>query len=175
MPALIYALRSCKEQIHSAVVLTNKNSAGWLSDPLNNYLGRRGTIFIAAIFSLLAPIGSACTQHWGELVACRILLGIGMGLKEVTVPVFSAEIAPTVIRGGLVMSWQLWTAFGILLGVSANLAVKDVGRIAWRLQLGSAFIPAGTSMSRWTSTSVADFSQCHWFSVSGSVQSHLVG
>jgi len=41
-----------------------------------------------------------------------MLLGIGMGLKEVTVPVFSAENAPAIIRGGLVMSWQLWTAFG---------------------------------------------------------------
>jgi MFS family permease len=65
-----------------------------------------------------------------------------MGLKEVTVPVFSAEVAPTVIRGGLVMSWQVWTAFGIMLGPSANLAVKDTGAIAWRLQLASAFIPA---------------------------------
>jgi MFS family permease len=54
------------------------NSAGWISDPINNWVGRRGTIFIGAIFSLLAPIGSATTQHWGELVACRILLGIGM-------------------------------------------------------------------------------------------------
>ncbi|TKA78770.1 hypothetical protein B0A55_04126 [Friedmanniomyces simplex] len=85
--------------------------AGWISDPVNNYLGRRGTIFLGATFSLLAPIGSACTQRWGELVACRILLGIGMGLKEVTVPVFSAETAPTMIRGGLVMSWQLCDGF----------------------------------------------------------------
>jgi MFS family permease len=76
------------------------------------------------------------------IVILGILLGIGMGLKEVTVPVFSAENAPTNIRGGLVMSWQLWTAFGIFLGYSANLAVYQVGAIAWRLQLGSAFIPA---------------------------------
>jgi MFS family permease len=81
-------------------------------------------------------------QTWGQIVACRILLGAGMGLKEVTVPVFSAENAPTVIRGGLVMSWQLWTAFGIFLGTCANLAVVHTGAIAWRLQLGSAFIPA---------------------------------
>lgn len=40
------------------------------------------------------------------------------------------------------MSWQMWTAFGIFLGFCANLAVYDVGAIAWRLQLGSAFIPA---------------------------------
>jgi MFS family permease len=99
-------------------------------------------IFIGAIFSLLSPIGSAFCQTWGQLVTCRILLGAGMGLKEVTVPVFSAENSPTVIRGGLVMSWQLWTAFGIFLGTCANLAVVNVGSITWRLQLGSAFIPA---------------------------------
>ena len=40
------------------------------------------------------------------------------------------------------MSWQVWTAFGIFLGTCANLAVVNVGKIAWRLQLGSAFIPA---------------------------------
>ncbi|KAF1969772.1 sugar transporter [Bimuria novae-zelandiae CBS 107.79] len=114
----------------------------WISDPINDLLGRRGTIFIAAIFSVLAPIGSGLTQSWGQLAACRVLLGIGMGLKEVTVPVFSAENVPANVRGGLVMSWQIWTAFGIFLGTVANLVVMDVGRIAWRLQLGSAFIPA---------------------------------
>ncbi|KAJ4293441.1 hypothetical protein N0V90_008724 [Kalmusia sp. IMI 367209] len=114
----------------------------WISDPINDLIGRRGTIFIAAIFSVLAPIGSGLTQHWGQLAACRVLLGIGMGLKEVTVPVFSAENVPANVRGGLVMSWQIWTAFGIFLGTVANLVVMNVGRIAWRLQLGSAFIPA---------------------------------
>ncbi|KAJ5104495.1 Major facilitator superfamily domain general substrate transporter [Penicillium alfredii] len=109
--------------------------AGWLSDPINHIIGRKGTIFITAIFSLLAPIGSGFIQRWGELVACRVLLGIGMGLKEVTVPVFSAETAPTFIRGGLVMSWQLWTDFGILLGYSANLVATNTGDISWRLQL----------------------------------------
>ncbi|PGH17598.1 hypothetical protein AJ80_04777 [Polytolypa hystricis UAMH7299] len=114
----------------------------WLSDPINDLIGRRGCIFVAAVFSLLAPIGSALCQNWHQLIICRILLGIGMGLKEVTVPVFSAENAPTNIRGGLVMSWQVWTAFGIFLATAANLAVVNTGQIAWRLQLGSAFIPA---------------------------------
>ncbi|KAF2260609.1 MFS transporter [Lojkania enalia] len=116
--------------------------AGWISDPVNDLIGRRGTIFVAAIFSLLAPLGSGLTQTWGQLVACRVLLGIGMGLKEVTVPVFSAENCPANVRGGLVMSWQVWTAFGIFLGTCANLAVMNTGAISWRLQLGSAFIPA---------------------------------
>ncbi|QGI86816.1 hypothetical protein CEK25_013545 [Fusarium fujikuroi] len=32
--------------------------------------------------------------------------------------------------------------FGIFLGFCANVIVKDTGRISWRLQLGSAFIPS---------------------------------
>ncbi|KAL8692978.1 MAG: hypothetical protein Q9218_002095 [Villophora microphyllina] len=114
----------------------------WMSDPLNYYIGRRGTIFFSAIFCLFSVIGSAFTQNWWQLFITRILLGIGMGAKASTVPIYAAENCPAVIRGGLVMSWQMWTAFGIFLGFCANLAVYDVGRIAWRLQLGSAFIPA---------------------------------
>ena len=82
-----------------------RHSAAWISDPLNHWLGRRAVIFIGAWFALLAPIGSGFVQSYGQFIATRILLGIGMGLKEVTVPVFSAEVAPTAIRGGLVMTW----------------------------------------------------------------------
>ncbi|UPL03409.1 hypothetical protein LCI18_014343 [Fusarium solani-melongenae] len=120
--------------------------AGWISDPLNDWMGRRGVIFVAAIFSLLAPFGMAVSQTWGQLAA-------------LTVPVFSAENSPAIIRGGLVMSWQIWTAFGasltgneaepeltrfegIFLGTCSNLAVGKTGDISWRLQFGSAFIPA---------------------------------
>lgn len=92
-------------------------------------------------------------------------MGIGIGAKNATVPIYSAEMAPHRIRGALVMFWQLWvvvgklihlgpsqgahfpmvpllTSAGIFLGFLANIIVKDVGKIAWRLQFGSAFIPS---------------------------------
>ncbi|CAG8957497.1 hypothetical protein HYFRA_00011479 [Hymenoscyphus fraxineus] len=114
----------------------------WLSDPLNSYFGRRGTIFVTGHICLWTVVGSAFTQTWEQLLICRILLGLGMGAKASTVPIFAAENSPAAIRGALVMSWQLWTAFGMFLGFCANLAVLRTGDIAWRLQLGSAFIPA---------------------------------
>ena len=49
---------------------------------------------------------------------CVLVLGLGMGAKGSTVPIFAAENSPASIRGALVMSWQLWTAFGIFLGKS---------------------------------------------------------
>ena len=128
--------------INAAPYIASAFIGCWMSDPLNNYLGRRGTIFISAMFCCLSVIGSALTQNWYQLFVTRLLLGIGMGSKASTVPIFCAENAPASVRGGLVMCWQMWTAFGIFLGFCANLAVKDTGAISWRLQLGSAFIPA---------------------------------
>ncbi|KAF8339671.1 uncharacterized protein EI90DRAFT_3279266 [Cantharellus anzutake] len=114
----------------------------WLTDPLNNLLGRRGTIFFCGIFCVFAVLGQGFCHTWPQLLVCRLLLGLGMGPKATTVPVFAAENTPAAVRGGLVMSWQLWTAFGIFLGFCANLALYRVGKIAWRLQIGSAFLPA---------------------------------
>lgn len=114
----------------------------WMSDPLNFHFGRRATIFISAIFCLFSVIGSGLSQTWEQLLVTRILMGMGMGCKASTVPVYAAENCPASIRGALVMSWQMWTAFGIFLGFCANLAVYNTGDISWRLQLGSAFIPA---------------------------------
>ncbi|KAH8773472.1 hypothetical protein F5883DRAFT_627955 [Diaporthe sp. PMI_573] len=99
-------------------------------------------IFIAANFCFWAVIGSACAQTWQQLLLCRLLVGIGMGVNGSSVPIFAAENSPAAIRGALVMSWQLWTAFGICLGTCANLVVGRTGSISWRLQFGSALIPA---------------------------------
>ncbi|RDA93190.1 hypothetical protein CP533_3194 [Ophiocordyceps camponoti-saundersi (nom. inval.)] len=114
----------------------------WLSDPINNYFGRRGTIFLAGNFCLWPVIACAFCDTWLQLLGCRLLLGVGMGTKASTVPIFAAENSPAPIRGALVMSWQLWTAFGIFLGTCANLIGLKISPSAWRYQLGSAFIPA---------------------------------
>lgn len=70
----------------------------WLSDPINYYIGRRGTIFVSAIFLILTPIGGAVSQNWQQLFITRLLMGIGMGLKGSCVPIFAAENSPAAIR-----------------------------------------------------------------------------
>ncbi|KAH8164555.1 hypothetical protein CIB48_g3693 [Xylaria polymorpha] len=113
----------------------------WLSDPFNNWIGRRGTIFLAAHFCIWPVIGSAFSHTYAQQISNRLLMGIGMGLKASTVPIFAAENSPAAVRGALVMSWQMWTAFGIFLGTAINLAVYNSPN-NWRLMLGAPFIPA---------------------------------
>ncbi|ROT38159.1 polyol transporter 5 [Sodiomyces alkalinus F11] len=113
----------------------------WLADPLNYYFGRRGVIWFSAHFCIWPLIGSAFAQTWGQQLACRLLMGIGMGVKAATVPIYAAENSPASVRGALVMSWQMWTAFGIMLGTAVNLGLYNVQH-NWRLMLGAPFLPA---------------------------------
>ncbi|CAI7588704.1 unnamed protein product [Penicillium glandicola] len=128
--------------VNSIIFLTAGLIGAWIVDPLNYYLGRRGEIFLTALCLTATPIGSAFAQSWEGLFAARFVMGIGIGAKNATVPIYSAEMAPARTRGALVMFWQLWVVVGIFLGFAANVIVKDVPRISWRLQLGSAFIPS---------------------------------
>ncbi|GAA6016986.1 hypothetical protein JCM11491_006120 [Sporobolomyces phaffii] len=126
----------------------------WLTAPLNNWLGRRGTIFLTATLSALTCIWMACVNSWQHLFAARFVLGLGLGPKSATVPVYGAETAPPLIRGALVMQWQVWTAFGIMLGTVSSLAfygVPDSSGIVglnWRIMLGSAAFPAFLVMAQ---------------------------
>ncbi|KAF2677989.1 putative transporter [Lentithecium fluviatile CBS 122367] len=128
--------------VNAIIFLTAGLIGAFIVDPLNKYFGRRGEIFITACVLTATPIWSGFAKSWQELFAARFVMGIGIGAKNATVPIFSAEMAPARIRGALVMFWQLWVVAGIFLGFCANVIVKDTGRIAWRLQLGSAFIPS---------------------------------
>ncbi|KAF2800268.1 MFS transporter [Melanomma pulvis-pyrius CBS 109.77] len=128
--------------INAIIFLTAGLIGAFIVDPLNHYFGRRGEIFITACCLTATPIGSAFAKSWEGLFAARFVMGIGIGAKNATVPIYSAEMAPARIRGALVMFWQLWVVAGIFLGFCANVIVKDTGDISWRLQLGSAFIPS---------------------------------
>ncbi|KAK1776985.1 hypothetical protein QBC45DRAFT_452751 [Copromyces sp. CBS 386.78] len=120
----------------------------WLTDPMNKKFGRRGTIFISCIISAVACFHQAFTNTWWHMFIARFYLGLGIGPKSATTPIFAAECSPPKLRGALVMQWQMWTAFGIMVGYIADLAfyfVPDHGismGLNWRLMMGSAMIPA---------------------------------
>ena len=114
---------------------------------LNRLLGRRGAIFVAGVFSFVTCIWQSVTNSWPHLFVARFFLGFGLGPKSATVPVYSAECAPPLIRGALVMMFQTWTAFGIMFGYVMNFAFRNVPDPAgirglnWRLMLGSVSVP----------------------------------
>ncbi|MCJ1355824.1 MAG: hypothetical protein MMC33_005816 [Icmadophila ericetorum] len=100
--------------VNASTYLTAALLGCWLSDPLNEHVyGRKGALFVAGIFSFASVIGAAYTTNWRLLLACRILLGLGMGAKVSVVAVYMSEAAPTIIRGRVVVLWQTFVAFDL--------------------------------------------------------------
>jgi MFS family permease len=83
----------------------------WLTEPMNKLFARRGTIFISCLIAAIASIWEGVANSWVNLFIARFVLGFGIGPKSSTVPVYSAECAPALIRGALVMQWQMWSKF----------------------------------------------------------------
>ncbi|KAH7908396.1 hypothetical protein BJ138DRAFT_1115892 [Hygrophoropsis aurantiaca] len=133
--------------VNSAPYLCCAVVSCWLTHPLNQWLGRKKTIFLTCLISFVTCIWSGLTNTWWHLFIARFFLGFGIGPKSATVPVYAAECSPAPIRGALVMMWQMWTAFGIMLGDLIDLCFYFIPDrpgatgLNWRLMLGSAGIP----------------------------------
>lgn len=100
-----------------------------LTGPLNHWFGRKKTIIITCLISFASCLGQAFARNWKDLFVCRLLLGLGVGPKSATIPIYAAESVTEQIRGALVMQWQLWTAFGIILGLISTYVFQSSVRI----------------------------------------------
>lgn len=64
--------------INSAPALFGLCTA-WAADPVNNLIGRRGTIFATGLFVIFPVLAQAFTHNWWSLLICRACMGFGMG------------------------------------------------------------------------------------------------
>ncbi|KAH3902557.1 related to arabinose-proton symporter [Saccharomycodes ludwigii] len=136
--------------INGAPYLCCAGISCWLTDWLNNKLGRKKVIFITCAISAITCFlqGFSPTNSWVYLFVVRFFLGFGIGPKSATTSVYLAECSTKRLRGVISMNWQTFTAFGIMWGYAFSLIFYKVGDngvnggLNWRLMLGSAMLPA---------------------------------
>lgn len=96
--------------------------AGMLSD----YLGRKKTMLIAAVLFSVSAIGCCLCAGFNDLVAYRIIGGVGIGVVSIVSPIYISEISPARIRGTMVSLYQLAVTMGLLLAYLVNFVIlKD--------------------------------------------------
>ncbi|KAL6843084.1 hypothetical protein ACP4OV_026797 [Aristida adscensionis] len=105
--------------------------------------GRKWSMFCGGVTFLAGSALNGAATDLAMLIMGRIMLGVGVGFANQSVPLYLSEMAPARLRGMLNIGFQLMTTIGIL---AANLinywTAGFAGGWGWRVGLGLASVPA---------------------------------
>ena len=124
---------------------------------LGDRFGRKPAMTVSAILFSVSMIGCAFCNSFPELVAYRIIGGMGIGVASIICPLYISEIAVPERRGLLVSLYQLAITIGIVAAYMVNnqlLIFANSGAVlsgasekifideCWRGMLGMGVIPS---------------------------------
>lgn len=116
-----------------------------LVGPLVNKIGRKGTLLLNNIFSIVPAIlmgTSVLAKSFEIIIACRLIIGICAGLCSNVVPMYLGEMSPKNLRGGIGVMPQLLITVGILIAQIFGIRFILGNTKGWPILLALTGIPA---------------------------------
>ena len=111
-----------------------------VSSKISDMIGRRAGIVSASILFTIGTTIVALAMNIHAVILGRLLIGLGVGLSAVIVPMYLSEVSPPRIRGAVVFLFQLAITVGLMSAFIANhLFASTAG---WRLMFAVAIIPS---------------------------------
>ncbi|KAK7535774.1 general substrate transporter [Phyllosticta citribraziliensis] len=113
--------------------------------PLNDYLGRKPVFLIASAMIVAGVILQVTTvSNRDHITGGRAVLGFGVGAFSSTSPLYIAEVAPSSIRGPLLMCWQLTLSVAQILAAAINRGMEsNKTPTAYRVPIGFQLVFPG--------------------------------
>jgi sugar porter (SP) family MFS transporter len=105
-----------------------------------DYYGRRMMLFISALAFIAGSLFSALSLNPAMLIVSRIIVGMAIGIASYTAPLYISEIAPTNIRGSLIIWNTIAITVGIIIAYCVDFLFAPLG--LWRWMFGVGIIPA---------------------------------
>ncbi|KAI0466565.1 putative sugar transporter [Xylaria cf. heliscus] len=98
--------------------------------------GRKPVIFTGALVSLVGEILEASSFELTQLIAGRVILGVGVGILSGVVPTWLSELSSSKHRGKQVVLTGLFLTLGYVLQAWINLGFFfTAGAITWRVPI----------------------------------------
>uniref|UniRef100_A0A8C6YCM2 Proton myo-inositol cotransporter n=1 Tax=Naja naja TaxID=35670 RepID=A0A8C6YCM2_NAJNA len=116
--------------------------AALLGGALNGWWGRRACILLASLIFTAGAVLLAAAPDKETLLGGRLVVGLGIGIASMTVPVYIAEVAPPHLRGRLVTINTLFITGGQFFASVVDGAFSYLPKGGWRYMLGLSAVPA---------------------------------
>ncbi|RDI40996.1 sugar porter family MFS transporter [Aquicella lusitana] len=111
-----------------------------LAGPVGDRYGRRFLILLSSVIFMLGVCLILLAHSFLMMLYARLLLGVGVGVVAVAVPLYVAEIVPAQDRGKYMTFFQLLLTFGIVLAYVVDLIFTSTGN--WRAMFAVVLVPA---------------------------------
>lgn len=117
--------------------------ASFFASATTRIFGRKVSMVSGGCVFLVGALLNGAAQNIAMLIIGRLLLGVGIGYANQSVPVYLSEMAPAKVRGALNIGFQFAITIGIVVANIVNLATAQMkGGNGWRISLGLAAVPA---------------------------------
>ncbi|XP_010522016.1 PREDICTED: sugar transport protein 11-like isoform X2 [Tarenaya hassleriana] len=117
--------------------------ASFLASTVTRVFGRKHSMFIGGLAFLAGSLLNGFAVNVKMLIIGRLMLGVGVGFANQSVPVYLSEMAPAQIRGALNIGFQMAITIGIFVANLVNIGTPKLKHVAgWRVSLGLAGVPA---------------------------------
>ncbi|ORZ08710.1 and other transporter-domain-containing protein [Absidia repens] len=114
---------------------------GFFAGLLSDRFGRKYLVLFASVVFIVGALLLGLARNLTCLLIGRLVVGLGVGVASMIVPVYISEIAPKNIRGRLTTLNTLVITFGQVIAYVINIAFSNVDE-GWRYMFGIAGIPA---------------------------------
>ncbi len=123
----------------------------YIAGRLADRVGRVRVMILAALLFLISAIGSGLSIGEWDLIAWRVVGGLGVGAASVIAPAYIAEVSPASIRGRMGSLQQLAIVSGIFVALLSDYFFATVaggsgeplwGLTAWRWMFIAEVVPA---------------------------------
>ncbi|ODN77197.1 hypothetical protein L202_05719 [Cryptococcus amylolentus CBS 6039] len=104
-------------------------------------LGRKMGILISDVFFTIGALIIASSYSLGQMIAGRIILGVGVGGAAVVAPLFISETAPTSVRGRCIGVNAFFIPFGQVVADAIGAGVQHTHN-NWRLLFALGVVPS---------------------------------
>lgn len=98
-----FVLDSTWLEIIVSVTIAAAAISAFLSGFLCDWIGRRPTLILASLIFTVGAVVLGASVNTTMLVIGRIIVGVGIGMAAMAVPMYIAESAPANVRGKLVV------------------------------------------------------------------------
>ena len=127
----------------------------WVGVLMNGYiadrLGRKKSVVVGVFFFFIGVIVQAVARggNYDYILGGRFVVGIGVGILSMVVPLYNAEVSPPEIRGSLVALQQLAITFGIMISYWITYGTNYIGgtgsgqsKASWLVPICIQLVPA---------------------------------